>query len=99
MRKHAELIKQWAEDETLEIECLQTSGEWYPVPNPYWNISVEYRIKPKAKNNFEMWQWALMDDGKTFAGLHYFATKKEAEEYYHCRVVCRIEGSRIEVEE
>lgn len=29
------------------IECLQVTGEWYPIENPKWDTKSEYRIKPQ----------------------------------------------------
>ena len=103
MRKHAELIKQWAEDETAEVECLQTNGTWYPVALPSWSIDQTYRIKPKAK--VEMWQWVLVgvcdSTNEMFATNHFYPNKEAAAKHSgeaH-KVICKVEGSRIEVEE
>lgn len=46
-RKHADLIIQWANDPSLEIQT-QVCGEWQTISNPSWFESVEYRIKPKT---------------------------------------------------
>ena len=35
MRAYAELIKRWAEDETMELECLSDFDKWEPAPNPF----------------------------------------------------------------
>lgn len=46
-RKHAELIKQWADDDRLEIEVKLDSGEnWGVAISPVWHNDCEYRIKP-----------------------------------------------------
>lgn len=50
-RKHAELIKQWADDDSLEFEVfifLPDYGEkqWVVDKKPEWLESLEYRIKP-----------------------------------------------------
>lgn len=46
-RKHAELIKQWADDDSLEIEVrLYDDEDWEVVDCPSWKDECEYRIKP-----------------------------------------------------
>lgn len=46
-RKHAELIKQWADDDSLEIEVrIQDSDDWAVICGPSWGGACEYRIKP-----------------------------------------------------
>lgn len=48
-RKHAELIKVWAEDETVVIQYLShSSRDWIDVVGnkPLWSENTEYRIKP-----------------------------------------------------
>jgi len=46
-RKHAELIKQWADG--AEIELLHSSDGWIPIDDPMWTKEYEYRIKPEPK--------------------------------------------------
>ncbi|MEW5249923.1 hypothetical protein [Microbulbifer discodermiae] len=46
-RPHAELIKQWAEDDSLVIEGRQRFGDWKEV-DPLWWPDWEYRIKPEV---------------------------------------------------
>lgn len=49
-RKHAELIKQWADDNSIVIEWLKDDGdgkgEWTECVSPTWQDVLEYRIKP-----------------------------------------------------
>lgn len=48
--KHAALIKKWADDPSIKIECLhpEVGGvRWLPVDNPTWKTNLEYRIKPE----------------------------------------------------
>ena len=48
-RPHAELIKQWAEDDTVEIEFYSTRcNGWEVTSEPGWYLHVGYRIKPPA---------------------------------------------------
>ena len=44
-RKHAELIKQWADDDSLVIEKLY-DGAWVESNLPFADDKGEYRIKP-----------------------------------------------------
>jgi hypothetical protein len=43
-RKHAELIKAWADG--AEIEMLCSDGTWVANSFPAWNEGVNYRVKP-----------------------------------------------------
>lgn len=49
-RAHADLIKQWADDDSLVIEYRSPSTVTWRIasPKPPWNASSEYRIKPKT---------------------------------------------------
>lgn len=44
-RPHAELIKQWADDDTLEIE-VKNGQHWTKVARPNWLPELKYQIKP-----------------------------------------------------
>lgn len=48
-RPHADLIHAWAEGAEIEIY----TDEWKYCPNPFWNESNEYRIKPKKPEWYE----------------------------------------------
>ena len=102
MRAHAELIKRWAEDETMELELLSDNDKWELVPYPYWVPTALYREKPKKK--VDMWQWAVMhvQPPKTIGSSQYFRDTDSLLKQYkpaHWKIICRIEGSKIEVEE
>lgn len=45
-RKHAELIKAWADDSEMQIEMLTDDNRWI-MATPDWEPDIEYRIKPK----------------------------------------------------
>ena len=46
--RHAKLIKQWIEDDSLELECKDNGvGPWYVIRRPSWGEHNEYRFKPK----------------------------------------------------
>jgi hypothetical protein len=45
--KHAEAIKAWADGATIEVRTEMY--EWIDIPNPSWNLNMEYRIKREPK--------------------------------------------------
>lgn len=46
-RAHAELIKQWADDDSLEIEYWSPGlNSWQPAETPTWEPTTKYRLKP-----------------------------------------------------
>jgi hypothetical protein len=45
--KHAELIKAWADGETIEM--FSADGCWMEVPHPSWRSDMEYRIRHEPK--------------------------------------------------
>ena len=47
-RKHYDLIIAWANG--AEIEFKDWYGNWRFINNPAWNKQIEYRVKPKDKN-------------------------------------------------
>jgi hypothetical protein len=51
-RKHAELIKQWADGAV--IQYLNLSGNWVECDVPMWNETVRYRLKPE-KTKFRVY--------------------------------------------
>lgn len=77
-RPHAELIKQWADDDSLEIEVSSGAG-WYVTKNPEWREHQQYRIKLKTVTK---WKWAY-NTGKsdtTLITTAYFANEDELRE-------------------
>lgn len=46
--KHAALIKAWADGAMIQSKSF--AGVWLDSFNPYWDYSVEYRIKPEASD-------------------------------------------------
>ena len=46
--KHAELIKQWADNQDLEFEYLSAHDDWRSTECPKWGLCTEYRIKTSA---------------------------------------------------
>lgn len=46
-RKHAELIKLWADGATIQVMC-KTNKKWLDlIYAPNWEDETEYRVKPK----------------------------------------------------
>ena len=50
-KKHAKLIKQWADG--ADIEYIDYDGRWYVINYPMWHDSTEYRIKPEPQKEQE----------------------------------------------
>jgi len=44
--KHSEVIKAWADGETIQVR-VSNHSEWLPICEPSWNEDYEYRVKPK----------------------------------------------------
>lgn len=54
-RKHAALIRAWADGAEIEWSDSYHDGSWYPADPPKWHTSEEYRIKPEPKPNMVTW--------------------------------------------
>jgi hypothetical protein len=49
-RKHAELIKKWADGAEIQYRAVPGQGEWCKEPLYFiWEEFAEYRIKPEPK--------------------------------------------------
>ena len=101
MRAYAELIKRWAEDETMELECLSDRDKWEPAPNPFLDLTALYREKPKTVKKVSKWLWAIQSGEETLLSVYFCKDKEEVFKRYNNDVVilCRIEALKIEVEE
>ena len=53
-RKHAELIKAWADGAEIQRHCRGVAGfgMWIDAPNPTWADDEVYRRKPVPKADF-----------------------------------------------
>ena len=71
-RKHAELIKAWADG--AEIELKIGNGEWRLISRPHFMEAAVYRIKPEPKPDFFRYVFA----GDNSAG--YFHKNKWLED-------------------
>lgn len=66
-RKHAELIKAWADG--AEIQTKLDNGEWFDVC-PQWNQHHEYRIKPEPEvKKFYVHNPVIMPDNTLLFGV------------------------------
>ena len=45
--KHAALIQQWLDDDSLKVECYSAESMWEQIKEPSWNEKFEYRFKPR----------------------------------------------------
>ncbi len=45
--KHAALIQQWLDDDSLIVERKAGDDKWYKQADCFWNEESEYRFKPK----------------------------------------------------
>lgn len=50
-RKHAELIKAWADGAEIQM-FYHLHGEWLDVESPAWHELSDYRIKPVPKADY-----------------------------------------------
>jgi hypothetical protein len=46
--KHAELIKKWADDDSLVIQFKNSMSNWIIAEHPLWDKDSQYRIKPEV---------------------------------------------------
>ena len=45
--RHAEMIRRWLDDDSLEVEWLTSLGKWESEPDPDWDEGTELRFRPK----------------------------------------------------
>jgi hypothetical protein len=70
-RKHAELIKAWADGSEIEVQL--PSGAWCVCHDPYWGENSVYRIKPEPKP--DVVYYGVFDRSKSGAFLDAAFTK------------------------
>jgi hypothetical protein len=47
--KHAEVIKAWADGSSVQFLQEHTEGNcWVDIADPSWNVTKEYRVKPRV---------------------------------------------------
>ena len=61
-RKHAEVIKAWADGADIQFRVRDVS-DWKDDPRPSWVPSLEYRVKPEMRK----FRVALLDRGDVVA--------------------------------
>jgi hypothetical protein len=81
-RKHAELIKLWADDDSLVIESTskQAGWEWDEDIKPEWLETMEYRIQPTKpsidwSHVADEYNWMATDSN---GSCHIFTGKPES---------------------
>lgn len=45
-KKHADVIKAWADGFAIQVQSSAASDLWYDVEPPDWDDDLEYRVKP-----------------------------------------------------
>jgi len=65
-RKHAELIKAWADGAEIEVKTF--AGNWNSLENIGWHPNNEYRIKPEPKPDVVLYAW--VDE---FKGIDFYS--------------------------
>ena len=45
--RHADMMRRWLDDESLEVEWLTSLGKWVIDPDPDWDEGAELRFKSK----------------------------------------------------
>jgi hypothetical protein len=74
-RPHADLIKQWADDDSLLVQFKgHNSGKWLDSPLPSWSKDYEYRIKPKT---VPAWQVLYKQNGDFYISNGHYQSKEE----------------------
>jgi hypothetical protein len=98
-RPHAELIKQWADDDSLEIEFREDISQgWEDTYQPAWIQDHQYRFKPKT-----VLAWQVLFENKygeyELTLAHY---KSEQEFYTHLnsgqKFICFVPETEKQIE-
>lgn len=85
-RKHAELIKAWADG--AEIQCQSLNNEWEDVFMPSWYESTVYRIKPTPKPDREIIKYHAVNS----AGIVVWPSIHDLDREGYQKVKWTIEG-------
>lgn len=67
--KHAELIKAWADGNSIQV-CVGPE-EWWDEANPEWHPLVKYRIKPEPKPDLRVFYFATKENGAQLSAALY----------------------------
>lgn len=103
-RKHADLIKAWADGAEIEFYS-EISQSWEYCKDPTWRGDREYRVKPKPK--VKKWLWVakhrVTSRYSAISGNH-FANNIEYHEWakspdFQWDLYQKIDGTEIEVDE
>lgn len=72
---HADMIRQWLNDASLEVEYRSNSSEpWSRSGNPMWEPTWQYRFKPKT---VPAWKVLYELDGDIDMSIGHYATEQE----------------------
>ena len=95
-RKHADLIKAWADGAEIETKYVgsRVHGRWEPFDGlwPQCEEDWEYRIKPEEKKPVVRWLWAMNDGTISF---HLLTEEESKCDKWHTK----LEWSRTEFPE
>lgn len=88
-RPHAELIKQWVDDDSLIIETKMPSGIWKVTSDPMWLPNADYRIQCERVTK---WKWVLQDEfGDTVFPIGWFSEQEFLSEF-----PCSVDHTKLE---
>jgi hypothetical protein len=74
-RPHAELIKQWADDDSLVVQVkMGLMEDWFNTTNPAWLKEYEYRFKPKT---VPAWQVLYKQNQDFYISNEHYISKEE----------------------
>ena len=80
---HAELIKMWADDPSIEIQYFcDIRDKWVNTGNPGWDIDLKYRIKPKEKKFVSKYKFSWLNSNGTICNSEEFQTQEDANEFF-----------------
>lgn len=75
-RKHAEVIKAWADGAEVEVWVINVG--WKEIDQPMWSEDSDYRVKPKAEAEPEKrWLYIYNDSEQGRSFLSPFSPKQQ----------------------
>jgi hypothetical protein len=74
-RPHSELIKQWADDDSLEVQFqAHPTWKWKDTAEPQWLTGHQYRFKPKT---VPAWQVLYKQNEDFYISNGHYSSKEE----------------------
>jgi hypothetical protein len=97
---HQALMDEAKADPSIEWQYLGSSNTWRDCCGGCeWFRSSIYRKKPKPKT-VDMWQWAYKtESGRIRSTDMFYLRGEDVTLAYRSSILCKIEGSKITVEE